>query len=368
MFADPRYDIEAIAEDPRRATSSAVLYSDDMPRARQLDPAMEKTQTALAGALSGATPVIVSSSANGSRMIVKALYSDHPPQYFLYDKAAKRLDMIAASYSALDGKIFAAKEKFDVTASDGLKIPGYLAVPAGASKKNMPLIVLPHGGPEGRDDQSFDWWSFFYAARGYLVYQPNFRGSDGYGAEFREAGYGEWGRKMQSDITDGVKKLVADGVVDPSRICIVGGSYGGYAALAGATLTPDLYKCAVSVNGVSNLLGMLGQASRSSEIAEGYWETRIGSRFRDEAALEAVSPAKIADKAGAPILLIHSRDDIVVQMGQSRQMETALKAAKKPVEFVQLNGEDHWLSRGETRTKMLQASIDFIDKYIGAKN
>jgi dipeptidyl aminopeptidase/acylaminoacyl peptidase len=204
------------------------------------------------------------------KMIVRAVYSNHPDQFFLFDRTKKSLDMIAASYSALDGKNFGAKERFDYQTSDDLTIHGYLTVPAGVAKSSLPLIVLPHGGPEGRDDMSFDWWTFFYASRGYLVYQPNFRGSDGYGFKFRSAGYGEWGRKMQDDITEGVQKLIAQGIVDPNRICIVGASYGGYAALAGATLTPDLYKCAVSVNGVSDLMGMLGGAAISSELAEDY--------------------------------------------------------------------------------------------------
>ena len=130
----------------------------------------------------------------------------------------------------------------------------------------MPLVVFPHGGPESRDNMAFDWWAGFYAARGYAVYQPNFRGSSGYGFKFRTAGLGQWGRAMQRDITEGVNKLVADGVADGDRICIVGASYGGYAALAGATLTPDLYACAISVNGVTDLLAMLGEESKSSGI------------------------------------------------------------------------------------------------------
>jgi dipeptidyl aminopeptidase/acylaminoacyl peptidase len=274
--------------------------------------------------------------------------------------------MFAASYEALDGKVFAKKEKYDYTTSDGLLVPGYLTVPAGASRQSMPLIVLPHGGPWARDDQTFDWWPFFYAARGYLVYQPNFRGSDGYGLDFRAAGDGEWGRRMQDDITEGVKKLIADGIADPSRICIVGGSYGGYAALAGATMTPDLYACSVSVNGVADLAAMIGRSARWSEEAEDYWDRRIGSRFRDREAIDQASPAKIADRAGAPILLIHGKDDTVVPISQSILMRDALKAAGKPFEYVELDGEDHWLSSGKMRTEMLARSIEFIDRHIGA--
>lgn len=365
LFSNSTYDISSIIYDPRKATVTGVKYVDNLPRTYHLNEADRSLQASLAKALPSAAPIIVSKSVDGARMIVEAIYTDHPKQFFLYDKTARSLNMLSPSYSALDGKIAANKEKYDYVSSDGLQINGFLTIPAGASKQSMPLIVLPHGGPESFSDQSFYYWPFFYAARGYLVYQPNFRGSDGYGYNFRSAGYGEWGRKMQDDITEGVQKLIADGIVDPDRICIAGGSYGGYAALAGATLTPDLYACAVSVNGVSNLNGMLGRASKGSGLAEDYWEVRIGSRFRDGDALDAVSPVKLPSQAGPPILLIHGKDDTVVPLEQSRQMHNALNAAGKSHEYVVLEGEDHWLSTSATRTEMLRTSIEFIDQHIG---
>ena len=368
VFNDPKYDILDLNYDPWSATIVSVEYIDDLPRTYHINSNDRKLQKSLRAALPGAAPMIVSKSADGMRMIVEAIYTDHPKQFFLFDRAKRSLNMIAPSYTALDGKVAANKEKFDYVASDGLKIPGYLTVPVKKAAGPTPLIVLPHGGPESRSDQSFDYWSFFYASRGYLVYEPNFRGSYGYGLGYRKAGYGEWGRKMQSDITEGVQKLIADGIADPDRICIVGASYGGYAALAGATLTPDLYACAISVNGVSNLPGMLGEEARYSEYAEDYWEKRIGSRFRDVKALNAVSPAKIADQTGPPVMLIVSKDDVVVPPSQSRQMRSALKAAGKPHEYVELDGEDHWLSTGAMRTEMLRRTISFIDQHIGQKN
>jgi len=362
IFSNPDFDIDGVIYEPQKAAATGLEYIDTMPRTFHLNPQDQKTQRSLGKALAGATPMIVSKSNDQKRLIVKALYSDHPTQYFMYDKVAKSLNMIAASYPELDGKIEANKEQYSYTSSDGLVIDGYLTVPKGSSKQNMPLIVLPHGGPEGRDDMSFDWWTFFYASRGYLVYQPNFRGSDGYGLSFRKAGFGEWGRRMQDDISNGVKKLIAEGIVDGSKICIVGASYGGYAALAGATLTPELYSCAVSVNGVTNLPRMLAE---ESDLGEEYWETRIGSRFRDANEMNAVSPVKIAGNAGMPILLIHGEDDTVVPYSHSVEMANALKAAGKQHEFVTLKDEDHWLSRSASRTQMLQRSIEFIDTHIG---
>ncbi len=365
IFSNADYDLDDVIYDYAKATATAALYIDDLPRAVHFDPADQKTQDSLGKALPGAAPMIVSKSADGMKMIVRAIYADHPDQFFLFDRAAKSMTMIATAYPALDGKTIAKKEKFDYKSDDGLTIHGYLTAAPGADRSNMPLIVLPHGGPAGRDDMAFDWWSFFYAANGYLVYQPNFRGSDGYGGDFLSAGFGEWGRKMQDDITQGVNKLIADGAVDPERICIVGASYGGYAALAGATLTPDLYACAVSVNGVSDLAAMIGRSAKRSDLAEDYWDVRLGSRFRDADALAAVSPSKIAARAGAPILLIHGRDDTVVPFSHAIRMQDALKAAGKPVELVELNGEDHWLSRSPSRKATLSKSLEFINRHIG---
>jgi len=365
VYSNPTYDVADMIYDPRKAKVTGARYVGDLSRSYHFDETQRTTQDSLRNAIPGSEPMIISKSADGTRMVVKVLYTDHPPQFYLYDKTAGTLNMIAASYPELDGKIVAKKEKYDYTSPDGLTIHGYLTVPAGGSKENAPLIVLPHGGPESRADQEFDYQSFFYAARGYTVYEPNFRGSEGYGVSFRTAGYGEWGRKMQDDISNGVKKLISDGIADSDRICIVGSSYGGYAALAGATLTPELYACAVSINGISNLPGMLGDVARDSSLGEQYWTTRIGSRYRDNDQLTAVSPASNAETAGAPILLIVSKDDVVVPQWQSTQMRDALKQNGKPYEIVELPGEDHWLSTSTARTEMLQRSIEFIDKHIG---
>jgi dipeptidyl aminopeptidase/acylaminoacyl peptidase len=365
VFRHDRYDIDSVIYDPRQATATGVRYIDNLPRVFHLNPADQKLQDSLGAALPGSAPMIISRSADGAKMIIRAVYEDRPDELYLFDKATRNLAFFSSTAPALAGRIYAEKSTFNYITPDSLKIDGYLTTPVNVEKNNMPLIVLPHGGPEGRDDQSFNWWAFFYAARGYAVYQPNFRGSNGYGFNFRKSGFGEWGRKMQSDITYGVKKLIDDGIVDPARICIVGASYGGYAALAGATLTPDIYACAVSVNGVSDLPAMIGEASRDSSISANFWERRIGSRFRDAAELNAVSPSKHAENVRAPIMLIHGKDDTVVPFRQSEVMNEALNAAGKAHEFVPLEGEDHWLSSGDTRTEMLHKSIEFIDRHIG---
>ena len=228
-------------------------------------------------------------------------------------------------------------------------------------------MVLPHGGPEERDYPGFDWWAQAYASRGYAVFQPNFRGSGDYGVELRNAGFGEWGRKMQTDISDGIAELAKRGVVDPKRACIVGGSYGGYAALAGVTVQHGLYRCAVSVAGISDLAGMLVYqhklAAGPTSAALRYWRAFMGVDNSSDNRLAAISPAALADKADAPILLIHGKDDTVVPIDQSETMESALKRAGKPVELVEMKNEDHWLSREETRIEMLKAAVAFVEKY-----
>jgi dipeptidyl aminopeptidase/acylaminoacyl peptidase len=226
----------------------------------------------------------------------------------------------------------------------------------------LPAIVLPHGGPAARDYPEFDWWAQAFASRGYAVFQPNFRGSTGYGPKLERAGDGQWGRAMQTDISDGLADLVRQGLVDPKRVCIMGGSYGGYAALAGVTLQKGLYRCAVSVAGVSDLQDLAKREIHDSD------QDQILSRQLDRQlgpfdALKAVSPIRLADHADAPILLIHGKDDTVVPYAQSVAMEKALKQQGKPVEFVTLPGEDHWLSRGATRLQMLTAADAFIERY-----
>ena len=229
--------------------------------------------------------------------------------------------------------------------------------------KNLPLIVLAHGGPASRDVMGFDWWAQAMANRGYAVLQVNFRGSDGFGRSFLNAGFGEWGRKMQTDLSDGVRHLAADGVIDPKRVCIVGASYGGYAALAGAAIDTGVYRCAASYGGVSDLKRMVAWSKERSQASFRYWIRFMGADDGKDQALTDLSPAARGDKVNIPILLIHGRDDSVVPLEQSRLMADALKKAGKPVEFVELKGEDHWLSRGETRIQTLSAVIAFLEKH-----
>jgi dipeptidyl aminopeptidase/acylaminoacyl peptidase len=248
-------------------------------------------------------------------------------------------------------------------AADGTALSGYLTLPNGRTAKGLPLIVFPHGGPAARDEPGFGWWSQAMASRGYAVLQVNYRGSDGFGTAFLEAGYGQWGRKMQTDLSDGVRYLATEGTIDPKRVCIVGASYGGYAALAGATLDPGVYRCAVSVAGISDMRQFAAWSLRQHDVSvQRYFDRFVGAKGPTDPSLDEISPADHIGAATPPILLIHGKDDTVVPFEQSQTMADALRRAGKPVELVVLRREDHWLSHGETRLQMLQATMDFVAK------
>ncbi|HEX5777075.1 MAG TPA: S9 family peptidase [Caulobacteraceae bacterium] len=296
------------------------------------------------------------------RLIVRTSGVADSGSWWLVDINTLKAEQIGYSYPMVKPEAVGPMRTFKYAAADGLELEGVLTLPPDAPAKNLPLVVLPHGGPAWRDYPEFDWWAQAFASGGYAVFQPNFRGSTGYGRAFRNAGEGEWGAKMQTDISDGVAALAREGIVNPRRACIVGASYGGYAALAGVTIQNGLYRCAVSVNGVSDLPGMLSHirhATGRAGSAIRSWKDEIG----EDVDPKSISPSKLADRADAPVLLIHGRDDTVVPYDQSKTMERALKSAGKPVELVTLKGEDHWLSRGDTRLQMLQAAVAFVEKH-----
>jgi len=283
--------------------------------------------------------------------------------YYYADLSTGDLVAIAQNYDTLPNEWISEKTGVSYKAADGLEIHGYLTLPPNRPKTNLPLIVLPHGGPQVRDYIGFDWQAQALAAHGYAVLQPNYRGSSGYGGAFVEAGHSEYGRKMQTDLSDGVRYLAKQGIIDPKRVAILGASYGGYAALAGATLDPGIYNCAVSVAGISDPASFVSfiaekTDSRSSSSVL-YWKQFMG----DPATYDEISPAKQAARASCPVLLIHGTDDTVVPIDQSRRMESALKRAGKPVEFVTYKGQDHWETVGSARIEMMKAALAFLDKH-----
>ena len=287
---------------------------------------------------------------------------DAGSHYFL-DFTTGEVVPLTPDYPDLPVGWLADKTSIGYKAADGLDIQAYLTLPPLHAAKNLPLIVLPHGGPELRDDIGFDWKAQLLASRGYAVLQPNFRGSEGFGAHFIAAGHGEWGRKMQTDLSDGVRFLAAQGMIDPKRVAIFGASYGGYAALAGATLDASVYNCAVAIAGISDVSAMVTYAADQSESGESYevryWKDFLG----DPKGYDDISPAKQAARASCPVLLIHGTDDVIVPIDQSRRMESALKAAGKDVQLVTYKGQDHWETIGSARIEMMKTALDFLSQH-----
>jgi dipeptidyl aminopeptidase/acylaminoacyl peptidase len=230
------------------------------------------------------------------------------------------------------------------------------------------LVVMPHGGPERRDFMTFDVAVQYLAARGYAVFQPNFRGSSGWGKSFAESGYGEWGRKMQSDISDGLKAVVDAGLVDPGRVCIVGASYGGYAALAGVSLTPELYRCAVSTAGISDLKAFVNWRKAMYGADSGgytYWLDAIGDPATAADRLTATSPINLVSSIKAPLLLIHGSDDGIVPLSQSEAMMRALDKAGKPTKLIVFEGEGHSFWSDKNQKAWLIAIDRFLWQQLG---
>lgn len=327
------------------------------------DPLAQARYEGTRKAFPGLQMELRSATSGLDRLLVRTDGGDDSGTFWLVDIASGKAGPLGYEYPGIGPADVAATRTYRYKAGDGLAIEAILTEPRGRPAKALPLVVLPHGGPIGvKDRVGFDWWAQAFASRGYVVMQPNYRGSSGYGRAFQQAGHGEWGGKMLSDIADGIRALAAEGAIDPRRVCIAGGSYGGYAALAGVTLQNGLYRCAVSVNGVSDVRAMLDEASRRHgyhSAVSRFLRSATGAAT-DSAVLREISPFRHAKRADAPILLIHGQDDTVVEASHSRRMADALRDADKPVELVMMPGEDHWLSRESTRKEMLQKSVEFV--------
>ena len=327
------------------------------------DPKDAKAWAMVLKAFAGSRVQLAAWSRDRQRIVVRVDSRTAGPAYSLVDLKAGTADWLGDEYEGLSAGDVSPVEPVSYKAADGLPLTGYLTLPKGRDPKGLPLVVFPHGGPATRDTPGFDWWAQAMASRGYAVLQVNYRGSDGCGWTFLSAGFGQWGRKMQTDLSDGVRYLAAKGTIDPKRVCIVGGSYGGYAALAGAALEHGVYRCAASFGGLSDLRrqvvysrGMQGLA------AQRYWTRFMGADDLKDQVLQQYSPLAHAAEVDIPVLLIHGRDDTVVPLEQSQLMAEALQRAGKPAELVVQKGADHWLSRGDTRLAMLQAVTAFLEK------
>jgi len=331
-----------------------------------LGPGMTKTWATIKSALGSAMVRIVDWSQDRDKWLLYIESGSTAGAYMLFDAKSGRFSTIAVLRPEIRPEDIADVVTIAYKSKDGTKISALLTLPPGFEKGPAPLVVLPHGGPASHDSLGWDWLAQAIASQGYLVLQPNFRGSDGFGSKFENAGNGQWNGVVLDDISAGTRALIKAGYADPRRICIAGASFGGYEALAGLVFTPDLYACAVAIAPVTDAKAFINFEAKShgrkSESVT-YWTKEMKGE-NATADLDAISPAKHADAAKAPLLLIHGRDDTVVPIAQSRIMARAMKQANKSVELVTLKGEDHWLSTVETRTQTLKAMAGFLHDHL----
>ncbi len=290
------------------------------------------------------------------------VYGDtRAPRYYYLDTLTPAFSPLGDEYPELAEQKLATVEVLNYDARDGLNIPAFLTVPHGVKKEKLPLVVMPHGGPWSHDEWGFDNYAQFFANRGYAVFQPQFRGSTGYGSQHLKAGYGQWGGAIQDDISDGVQWLIKQGIVDANRICIVGGSFGGYAAAMGVAATPDLYQCAVSINGVLDLVQHIDSADKLlyEDINRAIWNKRKTAK--------EFSPYHLAKHIKAPLLLMAAKKDTVVSYKHSKKMYKRLKKLKKPVEYIEFKEGEHYRTHEANELQKFKAMEAFIDEHIGDK-
>lgn len=360
IFSDPNKDVEKLLTDVNRVVYG-VEYSGFKPTYEFFDAQLNGLLTAINKAVPEQSLTINNYTPDWQSILFYMDGKESSGDYLLFKDGG--FDYIAAARPEIKPQHVNTIQELTITARDGLSIPTLLTLPNGLEAKHLPTIVMPHGGPASYDRASFDWLTQYLSAQGYAVVQPQFRGSTGFGEAHRWAGHGEWGQKMQWDLDDAVAHLTKQGITDPNRVCILGSSYGGYASLAGVTFSPKIYKCAVSINGVSDINRMLTVERRkygSNHWVVEYWDEIIKSGKFDADHLRAISPITHAQKIEAPLLLIHGKLDQVVRIEQSENMVDELKDFKKDVTFVELENSNHYLLHNQDRIKALQAIDAFL--------
>lgn len=369
LFARNGSDIAYLLTDINRKLL-AVVYS-RKPAYSFQNAHIDKLYGRVSATFPDSSITYLGSTSDLSKTLFQVSGNYDPHSFVLFDAEQVSLNSLGSGYPDIKNEDIGEVVTISYEARDGLEIPALITWPAHtksqASRRNLPLLVQPHGGPESHDSIGFHWRAQYFASKGYLILQPNFRGSSGFGKDFMHAGRGKWGKEMQDDVTDGVSYLVNQGYADPKRVCIMGASYGGYSALAGGAFTPDIYRCVVSVNGVSDLPRMLADTKQKhgrTHWVNSYWRDVIGDSKEERDKLKEVSPAYATAQFTAPLLLLHSRDDTVVPLRQSKVMYRAMKKSGQDVELVVLDGEDHWLSTSEMRLRTLKE----IDRFLMMHN
>lgn len=364
VFESKTNDISDIYLSDDSKTIQAAFYTDDRDRVEWFDPQMKQIQSALDTALKGKEAWIVSRSRDGSRMLVLVTGANDPGSYYYFQPAAGVMNRLAFVNERMKGYKLAPSKPVSYEARDGLVIHGYLTLPTGREAKGLPLVILPHGGPFGiRDRGDYDPEVQFLANRGYAVLQPNYRGSESYGKAFEEQGRGQWGRAMQDDLDDGMDWLVKQGIADPKRVCIVGASYGGYAAMWGATRNPERYRCAASFAGVSDIGRQLKHFAGIFSGSKSNREFNEFVRGAKDFDLSTVSPLAQVERLKVPLLIAHGDADQQVPFKLSVLYTKALEKAGKPFEYKVYPGEAHGFDKPEDLQDWLDRLEGFLKKY-----
>ena len=365
LFEHPDVDVSWMTYSRKRKTLTVIGYTTWKMQLRFLDAESEASYKFVQDRLPGYEVGFASANKNEDKYIVVAFSDRAPGKVYYFDKTTKALDFISDVAPWLPESELAEMKPVTYTARDGLTIHGYLTLPKGGTGKNLPVVVNPHGGPWARDRWVYNPEVQFLANRGYAVFQMNFRGSTGYGRSFWEASFKQWGRTMQDDVTDGVRWLIAEGIADPKRIAIYGGSYGGYTTLAGVTFTPDLYAAAVDYVGVSNLFTFLNTIPP-------YWKPylemlyeMVGDPERDKDLLAASSPALHADEIKTPLFIAQGANDPRVKKSESDQMVDAMRKRGVAVEYLVKDNEGHGFANEENRFEFYDAMEKFLATHLG---
>jgi dipeptidyl aminopeptidase/acylaminoacyl peptidase len=364
LFEHPEVDVESLSYWHSRKVLSCATFTTWKQERKCFDADTEALYAKLEKKFPGSLVRIENTNKAEDRLIVRTLSDTSRGSSWLYERATDKLTKLADMAPWLDGQRLAEMKPITYKARDGLLIHGYLTLPAGVPGKALPVVVNPHGGPWARDEWGFHPEVQFLASRGYAVLQMNFRGSTGYGRKFWAASFKEWGGTMQNDISDGVKYLIGQGIADPKRIAIYGGSYGGYATLAGLTFTPELYACGIDYVGVSNLFTFF-------KSIPPYWKPflemvyeMVGHPERDKALLSARSPALHADQIRVPLFVAQGKNDPRVNISESNQMVEALKKRGIDVPYMVKDNEGHGFHNEENRFDFYEAMEKFLAKHL----
>ncbi len=363
VYEDDLVDVAGVMMSEVEKRALGVTYMRDKPKVRWFVPKYAEYQTMVDEALPDTFNVINFARENHDLAIVTAFSDREPGAYYLLDLKAGKLKFLLRTREWIDPKLMAEMKPVVIPARDGLSLHGYLTVPQGSDGKNLPLIINPHGGPRARDSWGFNSEVQFLANRGYAVLQVNFRGSTGFGLSFDRAGWREWGRKMQNDLTDAVEWAVAEGIARRDAIGIYGASYGGYAALAGLTFTPELYKFGINYVGVSDIELLHSTMPRTWEIARGQLEKTIGSPRTDREELREWSPVNHVEKIRAPLLMAYGERDPRVVLKHAEILEKELKRHKKVYEYISFHNEGHGFSKEENVYAYYRKLDAFLKRY-----